>query len=148
MSTPASKLSAIDRELFVRESEKMQNVWDSASQTINAVLLEELRKLTGHLAEKLQPGIDGKGKTFRNSTVTKLTEWLDLFNARNLADDQELVSVVERARALITGVDPENIRDSEALRSQLATDFQAITKEVDQAIIARPIRSISIEDEE
>jgi hypothetical protein len=147
LSVPGS-MAAIDRNLYERELQKMTNMWDSASQTINAVLLEELRKLTSHLSEKLQPGVDGKGKTFRNSTVTKLTEWLDLFSARNLGDDVELVSVVERARALISGVDPENIRDSDDLRNQLATDFKTITEEVDAAIIARPIRSISLDDEE
>ena len=146
LSAPG-QLQAINRELYQRELCKMNNMWSEARETINSVLLEELRKLTAHMADRLAPGVDGKGKTFRNTTITNLTEWLELFSARNLGDDAELVSVVERARALIAGVDPENVRDSESLRNQLANDFKAITHELDESLINRPVRVIDLTEE-
>lgn len=137
-------LQAINRDLYQRELVKMNNMWTAASEQINAVLLQEFRKLTNHVADRLSPSEDGKGKTFRDSAITNLTEWLDLFTARNLGDDQELVSVVERARALVRGVDPTNVRDSDDLRNSLAKDFSAITAQLDEAIINRPARAIEL----
>lgn len=145
LSAPG-QLAAISRDLYQRELIKLDNMWAEASQQISAVLLQEFKKLTSHLSEKLQPGVDGKAKTFRNTTVTKLTEWLALFSARNLTTDEELVTLINKARGLIQGVDPENIRDSEALRKDLATAFQEITKEVDEQIINRPVRAIELEE--
>lgn len=145
LSAPG-QLQALNRDLYQRELVKMNNMWTQASETINAVLLQEFRKLTSHMADRLQPGDDGKGKTFRDTTITNLTQWLDLFSARNLGDDQELVSVVDRARALVQGLDPTNVRDSDDLRNSLAKDFSAITAQLDEAIINRPARSIELSE--
>lgn len=145
LSAPG-QLQSVNRDLYQRELVKMNNMWDQASETISAVLLQEFRKLTAHMAERLMPGDDGKGKTFRDTTITNLTEWLGLFSARNLTNDSELVAVVDRARALIQGVDPENVRDSDDLRNTLARDFAEITQQVDAAIISRPARAIELDE--
>jgi hypothetical protein len=143
LSAP-DRSQAINRELYQRELTKLQNMWGEASHQVTTVLLQEFRKLTAHVAEKLQPGENGKPKVFRDTTVTNLTTWLELFKSRNLTDDQTLVETVERARQLITGIHPDTIRDSDTLRAELATDFASITSTLDAALIDRPLRAIDL----
>lgn len=145
LQTPG-KLKAISKELYQRELAKMQNVWEGASEKITSVLMEEFQKLTAHMAERLTADQDGKPKVFRDSLVKNMVEWFDLFDARNLANDEQLKALVERARRTILGIDVETIRDSEGLRADLSKEFQAITAELDRAIIERPARKLDLED--
>lgn len=145
LSTPG-QLATVNRELYQRELTKMQNMWSEASHQVGTVLLQEFRKLTHHLAEKLAPGADGKAKIFRDTTVTNLTQWLELFKSRNISDDAELVDTVERARQLISGIQPDTIRDSDTLRAELATSFAELTAHVDATLIDRPTRAIDLDE--
>lgn len=145
LSTPG-QLATVNRELYQRELTKMQNMWSEASHQVSTVLLQEFRKLTAHLSEKLAPGEDGKTKIFRDTTVTNLTQWLDLFQSRNITDDAELVETVTKARQLISGVHPDTIRDSDTLRAELAKSFAEITAEVDATLIDRPMRAIDLDE--
>lgn len=145
LSAPG-QLAAVNRDLYQRELVKMQNMWSEASHQVSAVLLQEFRKLSAHMADKLAPTEDGKAKIFRDTTVTNLTAWLDLFQVRNLGDDQELVAAVDKARQAIQGIKPDTIRNSDSLREQLAQDFAAITEQVDAALINRPVRAIDLEE--
>ena len=146
LSTPG-RLKAVSRELYQQELCKLQNMWTEATATVTSVLLEEMKKLTSHIHERLQPGEDGKPKIFRDSVITNLTTWLDLFSARNLTNDEELGSLVEKARRMVQGLDPENIRDNDSLRKEIADGFQQLAEEVDTAIINAPIRAIDLDQE-
>lgn len=146
LSTPGS-LRTIDRALYEREAAKMQNVWEEARQTITQVLLQEFRDMTARMAERLTPSPDGTQRVFRDSLIGNLQEWLDIFDKRALTDDQELVSFVRKARAMVSGINPEVIRDSDGLRADLARDMQALSQQLDVAIVTRPGRAIEFDDE-
>ena len=147
LSTPGA-LRTIDRALYEREAAKMQNVWEDARQQITQVLLTEFRDMTARMAERLQSAPDGKPKVFRDSLVGNLQEWLDLFEKRDLANDDELIKLVTKARFMVMGLKPEVIRDNEALRQDIAEEMQKITNQLDQAIVERPGRRIEWEEEE
>lgn len=144
LETPG-QLSAINKDLYQREVARMNNMWQEATRTVSGVLCAEMHKLTQHLSERLANGIDGKKKIFRDSAITNLTEWLDLFSARNLSDDAELEKVVEKAKKLIKGVDPETIRDSEHLRIDLQKDFATMASDLDRLLVDRPLRAIDLD---
>jgi hypothetical protein len=146
LSTPGS-LRTIDRALYEREKAKMDNVWEQAQQQITQVLLTEFRDMTARMAERLAVPPDGKPKVFRDSLVGNLQEWLDLFEKRDLAKDEDLQKLVVQARAMVSGLKPEVIRDSEALRTEIATEMQKITAQLDQAIVERPGRKIELDEE-
>lgn len=147
LSTPGA-LRTIDRALYEREAAKMQNVWEEARQQITQVLLTEFRDMTARMAERLQVGPDGKPKVFRDSLVGNLQEWLDLFEKRDLANDDELIKMVNQARAMVNGLKPEVIRENESIRTEIAEEMQKITNQLDQAIVERPGRRIDWEEEE
>lgn len=146
LGTPGA-LKAIDKDLYERELAKMNNVWESAKEQITGVLLDEFRNLTSHLAERLMPGADGKAKVLRDSVIGNMTEWLDLFSARNLTDDEQLKGLVDRARQLVCGLDIKDLRKADDVRLDIGTQFAALTTELDAAIIDRPTRKINLEEE-
>lgn len=139
MQTPG-KLKAISKELYQRELEKIQNVWEGATEKISGVLMEEFQKLTSNLAERLTPGEDGKQKSLRASTLKKMNDWCSLFDARNLSSDEQLSAMVDKARKLVNGIDLENLKDDAAVREELSKDVQGLVEEVNAAIIDRPAR--------
>jgi hypothetical protein len=145
IGTPGA-LRKIDRALYEREAAKMQNVWEEARQSITGVLLQEFRDMTAKMADRLAPGEDGKPKIFRDTLVSNLQEWLDVFDKRALTDDQELIDYVKKARAMVSGIKPETVRESESLKAELASEMKNLTANLDKAIVERPGRMIQLED--
>lgn len=139
------KLKSVSKDLYQRELLKMDNMWAEASRTVTGVLLDEFRKMTAHMVDRLTPGEDGKQKIFRDSVVTNMMEWMDLFKARNLTNDEDLVNIVDRAKELISGIDAKTLRDSAGLRNQMATDFAGLVTRLDEAIINVPVRAIDLD---
>lgn len=145
IGTPGS-LRAIDRALYEREAAKMANVWEEAKQSITTVLLTEFKDLTTRMSERLEVGADGKPKVFRDSVVNNLQEWLDVFEKRNLTDDENLIGLVTQARQLISGIDPKTIRTSEGLKQEMSDAMKSLTAQIEQAIVEVPGRQIDLED--
>jgi hypothetical protein len=98
------------------------------------------------MADRLAPGEDGKPKIFRDTLVSNLQEWLDVFDKRALTDDQELIDYVKKARAMVSGIKPETVRESESLKAELASEMKNLTANLDKAIVERPGRMIQLED--
>jgi len=147
LGTPGA-LKAVNKALYDREVKKMENVWEQAKETVTNVMLSELRDMTARLTDRLTPGADGKVKIFRDSVVGNLQEWLDVFDKRALSDDTTLLASVQRARALVNGIDPRTLRDGEAYKKELASEMKSLTEQLDKAIIERPGRQINLNDEE
>jgi len=145
LATPGA-LRTIDRALYEREAAKMENVWVKAQEQITQVLLTEFKEMTARMADRLTPGPDGKPKVFRDTLVGNLQEWLDLFDKRDLAKDDQLIGFVKDARRMINGIKPEMLRESEDLRKGIAQEMQNITAKLDQAIIDRPGRMIDLDE--
>lgn len=145
IGTPGA-LRSVDRALYEREAAKMQNVWESARVSITQVLLTEFRDMTARMAERMVVGPDGKAKVFRETLVGNLQDWLDVFDKRAITDDATLLGQVQKARALIAGIDGKTLRDSESLKVEVAEGMQQITSTLDAAIIERPGRLIQMED--
>ena len=66
--------------------------------------------------------------------------------ARRLADeldvDARLDRLVETAQNAIRGVEPQAVRDNEALRQQISTQLSAVAASLDQMLVDQPRRRI------
>jgi len=104
------QLKGISREVWEQEREKAAQRMAEASSEIQQVLRQSMADLVTHMAERLKEGPDGKPLKFKQSTVSNLVEFLSNFSFRNVADDQELQSLVTRARELLQGVGADGLR--------------------------------------
>lgn len=141
-------LKKIKGDIWKREYDRAQSFWLKTQEMASAKMRDEFKTLVDHLNERLTGAAeDGKPKKFKNTLVTNVQEWLELFQDRNIASDAELQSVVEQARKLIDGVHPEDVRTDEALREQIAMGFVSISAAADQLVEDKPKRAIAFEED-
>lgn len=145
-STPG-KLSSISSALFEREKQKMAGKWAEAQEEVVTMLRYEMKSLVDHMVDRLKPGENGKSRIFKNSMISNFTDFLETFPFRNVADDAELDRLVGDARALLEGVDPQDLRDKQGLRRNTRLGFDEIKTSLDTLVIDKPSRMISFEDE-
>jgi hypothetical protein len=95
-----------------------------------------------HLAERLTGLHDGQPKVFRDSAVENLREFFERFRRLNIRSSPELDALVEEAQQVITGIEPQQLRDSVRLRQMVARDFEQIQASVGEMLVDRPRRNI------
>ncbi len=145
--TPGS-LKGISKALWERERVKAAGQVAEIKSAAQALLRQEMADLVAHMVDRLTPGEGGKKRIFRDSTVGNLSEFLAVFDDRNLGDDVDLAALVQKARKLTEGIDPKDIRNEEGLRNAIATGFESIKADLDRLVIEAPVRKINLDDEE
>lgn len=144
-STPG-KLASISQKLFKREQEKAERYWAEAAVEVQKALRTVMADLVTHMVEKLSGSNgDGKKKIFRDSMITKMEEFLELFGKRNITGDGETEALVKKAKAVMKGVDAEILRSDEDVRRRVARDFGAIKKTLDTMLQDKPVRKLVLE---
>ena len=140
------KLKGVNPEIFAREVEKVRESVANCTEDIKNALRENLLKHVEHMFDKLSEKPDGSKKIFRDSSVNKLKEFLVDFNELNITNDQELAELVEKARQLMEGVDPDSLRKNVDVAQKIKTGFESIKTDLDTMLVDRKKRNISFED--
>jgi hypothetical protein len=139
---PPDYLRRLSPELYAQECRRVQSRFDEAVQLAEAAFTEELAKLVEHLSERLSGQIDGKPKVFRDSMITNLTEFFERFGKLNVRSNEQLDELVERAQQVVRGVEPQQLRNNQSLRQQVASQLSGVQSALDGLLIDRPRRRI------
>ena len=131
------RLETLSQKIYHREQERTARELGDATAEIKSGMRAALSGLVGHLADVLQPGPDGKTKTFRNSTVENLNGWLSTFDARNIVDDDQLSRIVGQARELLDGADPESLRRAPMIQRMVRDGLLAVRQRLEQLTTTR-----------
>jgi hypothetical protein len=146
-TTPTS-LKELDRALYDRECKKAAEQWAESWKNIEQLLAWNLADLVEHLIGRLEPDEKtGKKKTFKDSAVTKIQDFLNTFDARNIGNSTELKALVDKTRVLIADVNPEQLRTSPRTRDTVAKGFEKIADLLDPMLVEKPTRAISFEED-
>jgi hypothetical protein len=144
----SGNLKTLNRKLWEEERAKLQANMREATEEIRSVLRASLLDLVGHLSERLSgENEDGKPKIFRDASIKNLNEWLELFSARNVTDDQDLDELVQRCRQAMVGVDAEDLRKRTDIRKETASNLQTIKAQLDTMMVNSPSRKFSFDDD-
>lgn len=139
---PPTYLQQLNPELFEQESRRVAARFDEAVQLAEQAFLEELDKLVSHLTDRLAGGDDGRPKIFRDSAVENLQEFFDRFRSLNVRSNEQLDTLVSRCRQVVSGVEPQHLRDDQGLRQQVATQLSGVQSVLDGLLVDRPRRRI------
>ena len=101
--------------------------------------MEELSRLVSHLTERLSGSDDGQPKVFRDSAVENLTEFFSRFRELNVHSSEQLV---EQSQRVLSGVEPQNLRDNTTVRQNIAVQLSAVQSVIDGLMVDRPRRNI------
>jgi predicted DNA-binding protein YlxM (UPF0122 family) len=143
--TPAN-LKNVSKELYELECKKAAAAALQMRQDIEQILAASMAELVQHLVDRLTPEPGGKKKVFRDTAVTKLQDFLTTFNTRNVTNSAQLRAMADKAKQLIEGVDPADLRESQRTREVVRDGFAKIAKAVDGMIVNKPTRAISFDD--
>lgn len=138
-------LQQVNAAAFEEERKKAEAYWAEVKENVASVLRAELKELVDHLVERLDSS-DGRPKIFRNSLLENFEDWTKLFADRNLANDSELAGLVDKVKSALTGVNPDDIRDSKQVRDYVKAQFGDIKATADKLCIDKPKRAFDLED--
>jgi len=87
-------------------------------------------------------GADGERQVFRDSVINNLTEFFGRFADLNVRSSAELDALVEQAQALVRGVTPQQLRDSDSLRQHVAAEMSLVQTQVEGLLTEAPRRRL------
>ncbi len=137
-----SYLMRISPEVYHEEQQRISRRFEEAVQLAEQAFLGEFAKLVSHLTERLAAGPDGERRVFRDSAITNLVDFFQRFGSLNIRSNRELDALVEQAQQIVRGVGPQDLRDSDSLRQQVATQLAAVQATLDGMLVERPRRRI------
>lgn len=139
---PPNYLRQLSPELYAQECQRVQARFDEAVQLAEQSFMDELAKLVERLAERLAGNDDGQPKVFRDSAVTNLTDFFERFRSLNIRSNEQLDQLVSQAQGVVRGVQPQQLRDNDSLRQQVATQLSGVQSVLDGLLVDRPRRNI------
>ena len=113
------------------------------SSSSRDVLRAELVQLMDRLIRSLVPQEEGKRATLRTSTVNDTLTWLENLPARNISDDETVVQLADRIKALVVDKDIDELRADKDQRQSVAKAISAIR---DEAVTLFGVRKIDLSD--
>jgi hypothetical protein len=134
---PPGYLMARHPDVYQAEQARVRKRFESAVELAEQAFATELQRLTAHLAERLTGLHDGQPKVFRDSAVENLREFFERFRRLNIRSSPELDMLLEEAQQVITGIEPQQLRDSVRLRQMVARDFGQIQASVGERLVDR-----------
>ena len=74
--------------------------------------------------------------------MTNLHEFFQRFRSLNVSSNEQLDQLVEAAQQALRGVAPQELRDSDGLRRDIAARLTAVRSQLDGLLVDRPRRRI------
>lgn len=139
---PPDYLRQLNPEVYRQECERVAGRFDEAVQLAESAFVEELQSLVSHLTERLSGQTDGKPKVFRDSAIENLTEFFARFRELNVRSNEQLDELVGQCQQVVTGVEPQTLRDNQVLRTSVASELSQVQNVLDDLLVDRPRRNI------
>ena len=136
--------SLLSPEIVKREQQKFIDTIQEAQDLALSVLHDELAKLVRHCVERLTPEKDGTPKQFRKNTIENFQTFFESFKERNVFNNKELTKLVENAKKIISGVNPEQLRDDAPFRDKIRASLAGVSEQINNAIENAPYRKLRI----
>ncbi len=139
---PPSYLMRLSPDVYAEEQARIARRFEEAVQLAEQAFVSEFSKVVSHLTERLATGPEGERKVFRDSAITNLMEFFSRFQTLNVRSNAQLDELVEQARRAVRGIGPQELRDRDGLRQQVASEMAAVQSVLDGMLIDRPRRRI------
>ena len=139
---PPSYLQQLSPELYRQESQRVSARFDEAVQLAETAFIEEMSRLVSHLTERINGSEDGQPKVFRDTAIENIREFFHRFRELNVHSSEQLDQLVEQSQRILSGVEPQALRDTAQLRQRVAGELSAVQSVLDGLLVDRPRRNI------
>lgn len=132
-------------ELYRQEQARVQQRFEDAVLMAENAFAEELQGLVDHLIERLTDDASGDKKQFRGSAIQNFHDFAEQFNRVNIRSNADLTDLVNRASALVSGVDPKTLRQNNELRHSIKTSMSELKTSLDDLVTTAPSRRLILD---
>jgi hypothetical protein len=140
---PPDYLVQLAPGLYEREQERVRARFEEAVRLAEQSFLDQFAAVITHLTERITgTNEDGSSKVFRDSAVDNLWDFFERFRSLNVRSNQQLDELVSRAQQAVRNVAAQDLRDSEATRSQVSSQLSRVQASLDAMLVDRPRRRI------
>ena len=139
---PPSYLQQLSPDLYRQESQRVSARFDEAVQLAEAAFIEEMSRLVSHLSERISGSEDGQPRVFRDSAIENIREFFQRFRELNVHSSEQLDQLVEQSQRILSGVEPQALRDTAPLRQRVAGELSVVQSVLDGLMVDRPRRNI------
>jgi hypothetical protein len=140
---PPDYLVQLSPGLYEAERARVSARFEEAVQLAEKAFLDEFARLVAHLTERISGvGEDGQPRVFRDSAIGNLTEFFDRFRSLNVRSNDQLDALVAEAQRAVRGVYPQELRDGEGLRREVAGQLSRVQTSLDAMLVERPRRRL------
>jgi hypothetical protein len=140
---PPEYLVQLAPGLYEREQERVRARFEEAVRLAEQAFLDEFARVVNHLTERISgTHDDGTPKVFRDSVVSNLDDFFGRFRSLNVRSNQQLDDLVAQAQRAVRGIGAQDLRDSDGLRTQVATQLGRVQASLDALLVDRPRRRI------
>ncbi len=140
---PPDYLIGLSPELYRQEQERVRSRFEEAVQLAEQAFLDEFAKVVAHLTERISgTNDDGTPKVFRDSAIDNLCEFFERFRSLDVRSNQQLDELVIQAQRVVRGVAAQDLRDSQSVRQEVASQLATVRTTLDAMLIERPRRRI------
>ena len=139
----------LSEAVYMEERGKWAGIMNEAENEVKQALRQACLDLVTHLSGILSPKADGKRRRIFQSTVDKMTDFFDLFDKRNVLNDDELKKLVEKARGFVRGdeVFVDALKNSDDIREMVRKRMEEVKEKLIPLVEEGPRRVISFEED-
>jgi hypothetical protein len=141
LDVPNGNTAILAPEVYEREKVKFVQTMEQARELAVQSLREEFAGMVERITERFSNGKNGDSKIFKNGTVNNFYEYFETFKERNIFKDEQLAELVERAKSILGGQSPEEIRSNDRLKERIKDGMQPLEQAMAE-ILALPRRRI------
>ena len=140
---PPGYLVALSPQLYEQEQARVSARFEEAVRLAEEAFLAEFARLVAHLTERISgTSDDGTPKVFRDSAIGNLVEFFDRFRQLNVRSNEQLDALVTEAQRVVRHVEPQDLRDNDALRQRVGMELTRVERSLDDLLVDRPRRRI------
>ena len=140
---PPGYLVALSPQLYEQEQARVSARFEEAVRLAEEAFLAEFARLVAHLAERISgTSDDGTPKVFRDSAIGNLVEFFERFRQLNVRSNEQLDALVAEAQRVVRHVEPQDLRDNDALRQRVGMELTRVERSLDDLLVDRPRRRI------
>jgi hypothetical protein len=141
LDVPNGDTQILAPEVYAREKEKFIQTMEEARGMAIEALREEFSQMVERITDRFTQNADGPPRIFKNTTVESFYEYFQTFKDRNIFQDHELSSLVNKAQAVLDGFSADQIRSSAHLKENIRSGMADIESALSQ-VFNRPRRKI------
>jgi hypothetical protein len=125
--------SSITNEIKEEESKRFKELMQQAQKNAVIALREGFAEIVTHLTETLSGKLSGENKRIRESSIEKVAEFFNEFQNKNVFKDDELESLIKKAKEVVKGVTPKDLSSDKDLTKLVHKQLGAIKDELDSS---------------